>query len=223
MFLILLLLLITKYRRSNSYETYINNYVFRFSKLAVIFAAFVVDGRLCSWFVAIYAAVMLFGPEEPYYNDMSLVQPITLTYFQTLIDSAEHADPSLTYIVSVQSPLVESSRWFDSEFAAASLIYGYARSSVMFCSLNVNDHPTVCDKFQIVTPAENRFEHELPTVLMFHNGKLVARLPEVGRKSLLNVDNMRRAFDLDNRARIDPLILKEKNGKGAENEKKKKK
>jgi hypothetical protein len=219
MFLILLVLLFTKLRRSFSLEQFLSAYLIKFCKLAVVFAAYVVDMKLCVAFVVLYSVLLLVGPQEPPYDGASNVKEIGMEYFKTHIDN-ERADPALTWIVHMYSIAAEESTWFQSEFARTSLHYGYDRSSVHFVTLSLDAFPKLVDKYQILTPEQNRFSYELPTVLMFCGGKLLARLPEVGRKTMMDEVNMVRGMDLETRARLEPSVFKQieakaKGGAGA--------
>lgn len=119
--------------------------------------------------------------------------------------------PSLVFVShsAVVFSSVACCQWFQSEFARASLHYGYDRSSVLFCCLSVDAFPKLVDQYQLITPAQNRFSHELPTVMMFAGGKLCARLPEAGRKTMMDEVNLVRAMDMEKRARLEPSVLKQ--------------
>jgi hypothetical protein len=215
MFLILAVLLMTKFRRSVSGEAYLVNCL-RFAQLAVVFASFVVDVRLCIAMTSLYAVLLLVDPRPPQYNGPSNVHEVGLDFFQQCVDQNQQKagensnaggpdDSAPNYIVSFTSSNVEACRFVESEFARASCHYGYPGSGVRFLRISVDRFPSLLHQFQILSPAEDRWAHELPTMLMFQRGKVLARLPQVGNKSvLLNETNMVRAFDLERRARVPP-------------------
>jgi len=229
MFLILSVLLFTKMRRSVSGEAYVVNSL-RFAQLAVVFAAFVVDVRLCAAFALLYATLLLVNPRPPHYAGPSHVHDVSMDFFQQAVDqktqqqstSGEPDANAPNYIVQLYSSAVESCRFVESEFARASCHYGYPGSRVRFLRLSVDRFPSLLQQFQVVSPKENRFAHELPTLLMFQGGKLLARLPQVGNtKVLINEANMVRAFDLESRARV-PAEAWAAKDKGSEQTKKNK-
>lgn len=209
MFGILAVLLFMKYRRSNTYELWLGKYVLKFSKLACIAAAYVVDKRFFALSVIVYGALVLLGPSEPGYGGPTLVREIGLDYFKRYIDNKKLADPNITYIVQLYSRTAETCTWFESEFAKLSLHYGYDGSSVIFVSISIDAFPVLANQFSLVTPAMNRFEHELPTLLMFQSGVVKARLPEFGRNTMMDEVNIVRGMDLENRARVDPDVLEQ--------------
>lgn len=207
MFFILLLMLFTKYRRCSTLDSFAAM-TLRYSKLCVLFASLVVDYRLLTWFACIYGGVTLAGPSAPGYSGPTLVREVSAPWFLTNVDNAE-ADPDISFVVELYSADAEECKWMESELARVSLHYGYGGSSVQFIRLSLDSFPALVDRFQILTPAQNRLAHELPTLLMFQGGRLLARLPEAGRKTMMNEANIVRAMDLENRARVDPLVLRE--------------
>ena len=238
MFLILGVLLFTKVRRSNTWETYVTTTLL-FSRFAVLFAAMVTHPALLITFVLLFLTLHLSAPHPPRYEGPSEVHEIGLEYFRERIDGSKGAsgsgreseanssgggrsgsqiDPAMTYVVLLYAPADVTCLNFASEFARLSCRYGYAGSTVDFVRVSVDSFASLADQFQVVTPAQNRWEHELPTLLMFQNGRVLARLPEVGgRKTLMDEANIVRAFDLEKRARLPKEIVekvtkKEKSG-----------
>jgi hypothetical protein len=221
MFCILGVLLFTKWRRVNSMEAYFST-VLNFSKLAVLFAALVTNTQHFAAFLLLYAIALLAGPSEPHYSGPSNVRDIGLEFFQKCVD-AKRPDEAPgaskenfpTYLMQFYSRNEEKCLHTESEYARTSLHYGYPGSTVLFLRISVDAFPSLVDQFQITTPTQSRFDHELPTILMFQAGNVLARLPEVGlvgargSKPLLNESNMVRAFDLEHRARVPPEALEE--------------
>lgn len=108
MFLILLVLLFTKLRRCTSLEQFLSAYLLKYTKLAVLFSAYVVDGRLCVAFAVLFAVLLLVGPQEPTYAGPTNVKEIGLEYFKSHIDNPK-ADPAITWIVHLYSMAAEES------------------------------------------------------------------------------------------------------------------
>jgi len=215
MFLILGVLLSTKWRRSNTMETYVGT-LLRYSKLAVLGAAFVTDMRLLVLFFAVFTLQLLVGPKEPQYSGPTNVKDVGLTFFQSAVDTkaapiggSVDSSRQMNYIVMLYSAANETCKWFQSEFARTSLHYGYPGSNVTFLRLSVDAFPTLLEQFQITAPQQNRFEHELPTLLMFQGGSVLARLPELGKRIMMNETNMIKAFDLEQRALVAPEVIAE--------------
>lgn len=230
MFLILGVLLFTKLRRSNTWETYLSTLLL-FSRFAVLFAALVTHLGLLLGFTALFLTLHLSAPHAPRYAGATEVREIGLSFFRERIDGSKGSsgagretepssggsssagsgsaiDPAISYIVMLYAAADATCLNFQSEFARLSCRYGYPGSCVQFVCLSVEAFPSLADQFQIVTPAQNRWEHELPTLLMLAGGRVLGRLPEVGgRKTMMNEANVVRAFDLEKRARLPKDIV----------------
>lgn len=226
MFLILLVLGVTKWRRACSTEMLVGQMI-RYTRYAIIAATFIVDTTLCLFFGALYTALWMMGPHMPLYEGPTHVVSINARTFKNQVDNCEHSDPCMTYIVCFNHLSHEIGRWFLSEFARTSLKYGYEGSSVRFLSLELNsgvsvgvgvdthdalEHETahIFDTLQIDSTTTT--SPDIPTLLMFQQGKVRARLPysqKQQRKTIINMQNMNRAFNLDHIARIPKEALEE--------------
>jgi hypothetical protein len=228
-------------------ESYLST-VLLYSRVAVLFASMVTELRLALLFVLVFAGIMLAGPRAPEYAGPSNVREVGLEFFRKHIDtkgnvpasaSAAAASASLAaamgssgdaaknqamnYIVEFYSASSESCRNFASEYARASLHYGYGGSNVTFVRISLDAFPQLAAQFQIAggfaQPSSSggapggRFaphsfaDNELPTLMMFQGSKVLARLPETGKKTMMNELNMIRAFDLEARALVSAATL----------------
>ncbi|KAH9384993.1 hypothetical protein HPB48_027029 [Haemaphysalis longicornis] len=83
--------------------------------------------------------------------------------------------------------------------AFAQLAARYALDNLRFAKLDVTRFPEIAHEHHISTTALSR---QLPTVLVFKNGRVAARRPDVEGKKLapfaFTVENMAAAFDLNN-------------------------
>jgi len=75
----------------------------------------------------------------------------------------------------------------------------------VFVSIDLDRYSTLSKKFQIDVVSWG--SEDIPTVMMFQEGKVRARLPERGRRTLLTETSMVRAFNLDHLARVPPDVL----------------
>jgi hypothetical protein len=199
-FLILLVIMITKFRRTNTYENYIL-FICIMGKLIILVASFIVHYILFAFFVVLFIVLSLIGPKLPHYQGPTNVQEINFEYFIRNIDFLQEADederkkgttvkasgpadPNETSILLLSSPSVDACTCFESEYARTSLHFGYPGSSIRFYVINTDKNPVLFNRFTIIAPKDSKFLHELPTILMFYKGKLLARLPQMENKNV---------------------------------------
>jgi len=146
-------------------------------------------GLLYSFLFALQAMLL----PEPTYKG-----PENITYFRANgLEDELRRDPKVTWLVTFYAAWSPSAVNFSPIFAKISANYGLP--NLKFGKIDVGRYPEVAEKHLISTSALTR---QLPTVIMFQEGKEVGRVPAIVaskvQKFMFKEEEIVQTFDLNN-------------------------
>jgi len=141
--------------------------IFLFGKLANTMLFFRQDWRWGLLYSSI-VLILLFVFPEPTYNG-----PDAVTYFRgQALDEELHNNPHTTWLVEFYAPWSPPCSRFAEPFAELSLAYG--SDALKFGKINASAYEVVAQKYKVDTAVTSK---NLPTVILFENGKEKMRRP----------------------------------------------
>uniref|UniRef100_T1J6J3 Thioredoxin domain-containing protein n=1 Tax=Strigamia maritima TaxID=126957 RepID=T1J6J3_STRMM len=192
MFLAVIIVFRTRRSGSTSMLAYLSS-SFMYMKIANVILYFHSDPRLSICFAVLCLLQMLLLPEPAYKG------PDHIVYFRgpNIWDEIK-ADKRVNWLITFYAPWSPPCATFATVFAKLSL--DYHLDNLKFGKLDVAKYPAVAKEFQI---DDSSFSRQLPTVILFKNGKEVSRRPIVDGqnrvgKFFFNQGNIQTAFDLNN-------------------------
>jgi len=162
------------------------------AKVANVILFFRTDPRYGLVYCFLFAMQAMLLPEPTYKG------PENITYFRANgLEDELRRDPKVTWLVTFYAAWSPSSVNFSPIFAKISANYGLP--NLKFGKLDVGRYPEVADKHLISTSALTR---QLPTVIMFQEGKEVGRVPAIVagkvQKFMFKEEEIVQIFDLNN-------------------------
>lgn len=124
--------------------------------------------------------------------------PENITYFRANgLDDELRRDPKVTWLVTFYAAWSPSAVNFQPVFSKISADYGLP--NLKFGKMDAGRYPDVAEKHHVSTSALTR---QLPTVIMFQEGKEVGRVPAIisgkVQKFMFKEEDVVQAFDLNN-------------------------
>ncbi|GFY69116.1 thioredoxin-related transmembrane protein 2 homolog [Trichonephila inaurata madagascariensis] len=191
-FLAVIVLLRTKKRGAVQMIPYLTS-LCMYAKLANIALFFYSDPRFGVVYAVLCLIHLLLLPEPTYEG------PDNVIYFtgQNLEEELKK-DTRMTWLVTFYTVWNSNCVNFAPIFAEMSVKYGL--DNLKFGKVDATRYPEVAEKFHVSTSA---FSKQLPTVILFRNGKEVNRRPTVDAKCQLikfffSEENLTAALDLNN-------------------------
>lgn len=172
--LLLLATIITiRGRKALTWLHYIDN-VCKYSKMANCLLFFREESYVSLIFYAVSCLLhfLFFPPPEP------TGKTNIFHYRANNLDNEIHADPRLTWFVCFYAPWSPPCQNFSSVFVDLATRFGDLKT-FKFVKFDVNRYPTEAVKFKIDT---STFSKQLPTVVLFQDGKEVKRRPQIDVK-----------------------------------------
>ncbi|KAL1458424.1 hypothetical protein WDU94_008579 [Cyamophila willieti] len=167
---------------------------FMYTKIANIILWFYVDFRMGSLYLILFTLVGLLLPEPTYSG------PENIVYFRTLLalDDEIERDKRITWLVCFYTAWNPGCVNFAPVFAQLSAQYDL--NNLKFGKIDVGRYPEAAEKYAINDSSTSK---QLPTIILFQNGKPIMRRPTFDTKSTLikfvfTEDNVKAAFDLNN-------------------------
>ena len=176
---------------SNSIVSYLAS-GFVYAKAANLLLFFRIDPRYGLLYLLLFTLQAMLLPEPTYKG------PENIVYFRANgLDDELKRDPKVTWLVTFYAAWSPSAVNFSPIFAKISANYGLP--NLKFGKIDVGRYPEVAEKFIISTSALTR---QLPTVIMFQDGKEVGRVPAIinGKinKFMFKEEEVVQVFDLNN-------------------------
>lgn len=211
-FLLIVVVIRTKKAGSVTMINYLTS-SFMYNKVANLILWFYADVRLGIVYGILFVLLGLLLPEPTYSG------PENVVYFRTAAGLEEELqrDKKITWLVVFYTVWNPSCTNFAPIFAQLSA--QYVLENLKFGKIDVGRYPDAAKKYNINDSSMSR---QLPTVILFKNGKEVTRRPAADNRGKLirfffSEDNMKASFDLNhlyNECKANPL--KKKKG-GIEN------
>lgn len=189
---------------------------FIYTKVANLILWFYNDPRLGIGYGAIFILCAMLIPEPTYTG------PENVTYFRTQTgfdDELERGDKRISWIVTFYTVWNPACVNFAPIFSQISAEYNL--ENLRFGKVDVGRFPEIGKKYHV---SDSSFSKQLPTIILFRNGKEVMRRPHADSKGKLvkfffSEDNIRAAFDLnflykeckENPLKATPALEKKKN------------
>lgn len=165
-----------------------------YAKVAGLLLFFYWDPRLGLVYGAVCLLQILVLPEPPSYGGPD---PVLYMDAESFREQVLQGDRRVAWVVAFYA--LWSPACVQMAPAFAQLAARYALDNLRFAKLDVTRFPEIAHEHHISTTALSR---QLPTVLVFKNGRVAARRPDVEGKKLapfaFTVENMAAAFDLNN-------------------------
>lgn len=192
-FLLIVVMIRTRKTGSVTMINYLTS-SFTYTKIANLGLWFYSDIRLGLIYGVLFILVALILPEPTYSG------PENVVYFRTengLSDELER-DKRVNWVVTfytVWNPACVNFAPIFSELSAE-----YHLENFKFGKVDIGRFPSVGKKYHV---SDSSFSRQLPTVVLFRNGKEVARRPYADAKGKLvkfffSADNVKAAFDMNN-------------------------
>ncbi|XP_075212799.1 thioredoxin-related transmembrane protein 2 homolog [Lycorma delicatula] len=192
-FLMIVVMIRTRKAGSVTMISYLSS-SFMYTKVANIILWFYADVRYGLIFGVIFVLVGLLLPEPTYSG------PENIIYFRTSggLDEELQRDKRVTWLVTFYTAWNPACANFAPVFAQLSA--EYYLDNLKFGKIDVGRYPDAAKKHHI---SDSSLSRQLPTVIMFRDGKEVSRRPTADNKGKLqrfffSEDNVKAAFDLNN-------------------------
>ena len=192
-FLLIVVMIRTRKAGSVTMINYLTS-SFMYTKVANLILWFYGDIRYGFAFAVVFVIVGLVLPEPTYQG------PEAVTYFRNLelLEEELNKDKRVVWLVEFHAVWNPACVNFASIFSQISNDYNLP--NLKFGKIDVGRCPDAGKKYHV---SDSSMSKQLPSVLLFKNGKEVARRPTVDAKGKLqkfffSVDNVRAAFDLNN-------------------------
>ncbi|RZF48642.1 hypothetical protein LSTR_LSTR010732 [Laodelphax striatellus] len=192
-FLMIVVMIRTRKAGSVTMISYLSS-SFMYTKVANLILWFYADVRFGLVFAAVFILVGLLLPEPTYCG------PENLVYFRTAagLDEELARDKRVVWLITFYTAWNPACANFAPVFAQLSSEYGL--DNLKFGKIDVGRYPDAATKYQV---SDSSMSRQLPSVLLFRDGKEVLRRPAPDSKGKLqrfffSEDNVKAAFDLNN-------------------------
>ncbi|XP_058121505.1 thioredoxin-related transmembrane protein 2 homolog [Anopheles ziemanni] len=192
-FLIIVVMVRTRKTGSVTMINYLTS-SFMYTKIANLGLWFYNDIRLGMIYFVFFILVALLLPEPTYTG------PENVLYFRTenALDEELEKDKRVTWLVTFYTVWNPACVNFAPIFSELS--NEYSLQNLKFGKLDIGRFPKVGQKYHV---SDSSFSRQLPTVILFRQGKEVVRRPFADSKGKLvkfffSADNVKAAFDLNN-------------------------
>lgn len=192
-FLLIVVMIRTRKAGSVTMINYLTS-SFMYTKVANLILWFYGDVRYGFGFAVVFVLVGLLLPEPTYSG------PEVVTYFRNLelLDEELNRDKRVVWLIEFHAVWNPACVNFAPIFSEISNDYHLA--NLRFGKIDVGRCPDAAKKFHV---SDSSLSKQLPSLLLFRNGKEVARRPTVDAKGKLqkfffSADNVKAAFDLNN-------------------------
>lgn len=192
-FLVIVIMIRTRKTGSVTMINYLTS-SFIYTKVANLILWSYSDFRFGIGFGALFILCAMIFPEPTYTG------PENVTYFRTLtgLDEELESNKNISWIVTFYTVWNPSCVNFAPIFSQLSSEYHLA--NLKFGKVDVGRFPEAGRKYHV---SDSSFSKQLPTVILFKNGKEFVRRPHADSKGKLvqfffSEDNIRAAFDLNN-------------------------
>ncbi|XP_013776832.1 thioredoxin-related transmembrane protein 2 homolog [Limulus polyphemus] len=191
-FLVVVIMFRTRKHGATSLVPYVSA-VCTYTKLANIILFFYHDPRLGILYMVLCLVQLVMLPEPLHQGEDNVI------YFsKNDLEEELERDKRIVWLVTFYAPWNPSSVNFAPTFADLSV--KYTLENFKFGKIDVGRYPDVAEKFRI---SMSSFTKQLPTVILFKNGKEVNRRPvfdSYGKpiKFFFNEENILSVFDLNN-------------------------
>lgn len=167
---------------------------FLYTKLANLILWFYSDVKLGVAYSVVFILFALLIPEPTYTG------PSNVVYFNTkaILEEELERDKRIVWLITFYTTWNPACVNFAPQFAQLS--NEYRLDNLKFGKVDVGRLPEVGEKYHV---SDSSLSRQLPTVILFKNGREVTRRPYADAKGKLvkfffSEDNMRAAFDLNN-------------------------
>tara|TARA_B100000780_G_C20979441_1_gene391302 strand:- start:33 stop:848 length:816 start_codon:yes stop_codon:yes gene_type:complete len=186
-FLLLLVVLLSRYRKSPTIDHFLVSVVL-FSKVYIITMLWNVDRQLMGWFLTVVFALFVLL-KTPQYNGPTKVSVVDKGALEDVIsDLRNHSKTSSggtkSVLLEITAGWNDGSRSYGPTFAELSL--RFSSDELRFLTVDVARWPTVATEYNINTSAYN--STQLPSYILFEQGKEIKRLPPMDKKTNLPVE-----------------------------------
>ena len=192
-FLLIVVMIRTRKAGSVTMINYLTS-SFMYTKIATLGLWFYNDFRLGIIYGVIFVLVALLLP-EPTYNG-----PEVITYFRnaSALDDELERDKKVVWMVAFVTVWNPTCVNFAPIFAQIS--HEYSLPNLKFGKIDLGRYPDVGKKYCV---SDSSFSKQLPTLIVFKNGKETVRRPYVDNKGTVtkfffSEDNIKAAFDMNN-------------------------
>lgn len=192
-FLLIVVMIRTRKAGSVTMINYLTS-SFMYTKVANLILWFYADAVWGIGFGAVFVLVGLLLPEPTYSG------PESVTYFRNmeLLDEELERDKRVNWVIEFHAVWNPSCVNFAPIFSQLS--HEYHLPNLRFGKIDVGRCPDAAKKYHV---SDSSLSRQLPSVLLFRNGKVVARRPTADsggklQKFFFTEDNVKAAFDLNN-------------------------
>lgn len=193
-FFFLLIVVMIRSRKTGASKSMVSYMAsgFVYAKVANLILFFRADPRYGLVYLLLFTLQAMLLPEPTYKG------PENIVYFRaTGLEEEIKRDPRVTWLVAFYAAWSPSSINFSPIFSKISSDYGLP--NLKFGKIDVGRYPDVAEKFHINTSALTR---QLPTVIMFQEGKETGRVPAIVngkiQKFIFKEEDVVHIFDLNN-------------------------
>jgi len=215
-------LLAIKGVRTLTLDSFISDF-FMYTKSVILMTSMYLDIRLFVWYLILMTILFLMVP-QPFYEGPEDITYLTPATYDELVVAGkmEGADKKARWLVEFYATWSPPCVHLEPIFAQLSV--KYASSKLQFAKMDLGRWPRIAKEFNIHTGGSSK---QLPTLIMFENGKEIGRIPHVFAdgsvaKGRYRKTDIIKAFDLENEGASLSTDFAKKESKRGESSKKKK-
>ncbi|KAK4419939.1 Thioredoxin-related transmembrane protein 2 [Sesamum alatum] len=160
--------------RTESWEAFIADTLF-FAKIFLAAIALVVDYRLALWYALAFLVIYIIS-QQPAYGGLGTCSQLTPLQLETLLTEG---NTSKFWMVEFRSLSISNCILSSSFFPELSITF--STKNLFFGTVDLGLFPNAAEKLGINLESL----HQLPTYILFHDGAMIKRLPEVDSEAQL--------------------------------------
>jgi len=193
----LTILLVVKSVRTLTLDSFVSDF-FMYGKSTILLLTFFMDVRLFSWYLILFSILFLMVP-QPFYEGPEAITYLTPATYDELVVGKEQKSGEkgprwlVEFYASWSPPCVHLEPIF------AQLSVKYSSDNLQFAKMDLGRWPRIAKEFNISIAGTSK---QLPTLIMFENGKELGRIPHIFADNSVARGRYRKAdlikaFDLD--------------------------
>ncbi|KAL3655680.1 hypothetical protein CASFOL_000076 [Castilleja foliolosa] len=156
--------------KTESWEAFISDILLS-AKIFLSAIALVMDYHLALWYAVAFLVIYIIA-QQPAYEGLGTTNQLTPLQLETLI---AEGNTSRFWMVGVEFRSLSTSSCIRSSSFFPELSITFSNKNLSFATIDIGLFPNVAEKFGIALGSL----HQLPTYILFHDGAVISRFPEM--------------------------------------------
>lgn len=196
----LAILIVVKSVRTLTLDSFVSD-IFMYGKSVILLLSFFTDIRLFSWYLILFAILFLMVP-QPFYEGPEAIEYLTPATYDELVvgtvkDPSKKPEKGPRWLVEMYASWSPPCIHLEPIFAQLSV--KYSSDKLQFAKMDLGRWPRIAKEFNVSITGTSK---QLPTLIMFEDGKEIGRIPHVFADGSVARGRYRKAdlikaFDLD--------------------------